>query len=596
MRVLRVNAFTEPVGGGSIDNPKRKSGLEPVAEQEKTADLVDSWSSPGLWERMEPPVSKFSARRSRQDAQELAELCHGSAKDLRAAADELDLDTDLVDPGKVTSFDVRDMSRMGKRQEMRRVFRQFSILSFTCVIMATWEFLLTANTQGLVDGGRAGLFWSYIWTIVGFGTIIASMAEMASMAPTSGGQYHWVSEFAPEKYQKFLSYTTGWLSAMSYQAGNASGFFLAGTIIQCLAMINYPSYSAPNWQSTVCVLAVVVVSGVFNMWFSKFFPILNNISMVLHITGFVAVVVVLWVLAPHPPASEVLLHFTNDGGWPTMGLALMVGQISAIAALGCSDAAAHMSEEVSDAGLSVPRSMMWTFYINGSTGLIFLVSILFAIPSVEDALNDPTGYPFLYIFQLAMPNSNVGTNILTVICVWCLMVGNISFTASCARQAWSLARDRGLPFSEWISRMNTKVHVPMNATILTLACTVLLSMINLGSNAAFNAILSLQLSSLMASYAIAITCILIRKLNDPASLPKARWSLGRLGLPLNFFATGYAIFACFWTFWPNATPIDAESFNWAPVIFIVVIIAAMVTYVVQGRHVYDGPVSLVKRL
>jgi hypothetical protein len=30
-----------------------------------------------------------------------------------------------------------------------------------------------------------------------------------SRAPTSGGQYHWVSEFAPPKYQKFLSYASG---------------------------------------------------------------------------------------------------------------------------------------------------------------------------------------------------------------------------------------------------------------------------------------------------------------------------------------------------------------------------------------------------
>lgn len=31
-------------------------------------------------------------------------------------------------------------------------------------------------------------------------------------APTAGGQYHWVSEFAPRKYQKFLSYITGMYS------------------------------------------------------------------------------------------------------------------------------------------------------------------------------------------------------------------------------------------------------------------------------------------------------------------------------------------------------------------------------------------------
>lgn len=38
-----------------------------------------------------------------------------------------------------------------------------------------------ANTQGLICGGRAGLFWSYIWTFCGYGFLISSLAEMASM-------------------------------------------------------------------------------------------------------------------------------------------------------------------------------------------------------------------------------------------------------------------------------------------------------------------------------------------------------------------------------------------------------------------------------
>lgn len=165
---------------------------------------------------MELPTSKFSTHRSRQEVLNLSEIYHNTtSRNLSASPQNLhkalghgpitasqinlsDLDENdsLFDStlpidvdNCITSFDRYDMSRMGKQQEMRRVFRQFSILSFTCVIMATWEFLLTANTQGLVAGGRAGLFWSYIWTICGFGLIIASMAEMASMAPTSGGQY-----------------------------------------------------------------------------------------------------------------------------------------------------------------------------------------------------------------------------------------------------------------------------------------------------------------------------------------------------------------------------------------------------------------------
>jgi hypothetical protein len=53
-----------------------------------------------------------------------------------------------------------------------------------------------------------------------------------------------------------------------------------------------------------------------------------------------------WVLAPRNTASVVFTQFTDGGGWPSMGLALMVGQITALYACICSDAAAHMSEEI----------------------------------------------------------------------------------------------------------------------------------------------------------------------------------------------------------------------------------------------------------
>ena len=42
-------------------------------------------------------------------------------------------------------------------------------------------------------------------------------AKLACRAPTSGGQYHWVSEFAPRRVQRFLSYMTGkGISSMLY--------------------------------------------------------------------------------------------------------------------------------------------------------------------------------------------------------------------------------------------------------------------------------------------------------------------------------------------------------------------------------------------
>lgn len=51
---------------------------------------------------------------------------------------------------------------------------------------------MTSNTQALLAGGSAGLFWTLVSSYIGQTFIVLSLAEMSSMAPTAGGQYHWV--------------------------------------------------------------------------------------------------------------------------------------------------------------------------------------------------------------------------------------------------------------------------------------------------------------------------------------------------------------------------------------------------------------------
>jgi hypothetical protein len=63
----------------------------------------------------------------------------------------------------------------------QRNYRPLSALSFAVVLTAIWEYLMIACSQGLVNGGTAGLFWSYIWTLIGFMFVGLSLAEMASM-------------------------------------------------------------------------------------------------------------------------------------------------------------------------------------------------------------------------------------------------------------------------------------------------------------------------------------------------------------------------------------------------------------------------------
>ncbi|KAI7182072.1 hypothetical protein KC352_g23257, partial [Hortaea werneckii] len=146
-----------------------------------------------------------------------------------------------------TEHDLCDMKRLGKKQEFKRNFTFWSALGFVSVYMATWEFVLVSLSVGFANGGFTGLFWCFLTTVLCYSTIVASLAEMASMAPTSGGQYHWVSEFAPPEYQRILSYASGWMSTLGWLASVAGSNFVLTTQIEAMVEITRPNFVFENW-------------------------------------------------------------------------------------------------------------------------------------------------------------------------------------------------------------------------------------------------------------------------------------------------------------------------------------------------------------
>ena len=123
---------------------------------------------------------------------------------------------------------------------------------------------------------------------------------------------------------------------------------------------------------------------------------------------------------------------------------------------------------------------------------------------------------------------------------------------------------------------------------VTATFTILLSLINLWSTTAFAAIISLGVIALMATYAISISCFLIKRLRRQP-LPPARWTMGRAGPAVNILALIYTAWAFFWSFWPVEPHPDPETFNWAISVFIAVMLIACFEYVVHGRKHYKGP-------
>lgn len=89
---------------------------------------------------------------------------------------------------------------------------------------------------------------------------LCRIAEMASMYPISGGQYYWTALLAPPRHAKFLSWLTGWLSTLGWQAAASTGTYLGGTIIQSLIVPNDANYEPQRWQATPMLIAVLLLT------------------------------------------------------------------------------------------------------------------------------------------------------------------------------------------------------------------------------------------------------------------------------------------------------------------------------------------------
>ena len=152
---------------------------------------------------------------------------------------------------------------------------------------------------------------------------------MTSMCPTAGSAYHWacisfnpkqthcasanspkVSEFAPPRYQKPLSYVVGWCCCLGWISGIPScGLQLAG-MVQAMVELVYPEATVDHlWQTTLLVFLFVLLTVGFNIFFARHLPLAEGIVLFVHIFAFFAFLLTLWIMADHAPAKQVFTSF-----------------------------------------------------------------------------------------------------------------------------------------------------------------------------------------------------------------------------------------------------------------------------------------------
>ena len=409
----------------------------------------------------------------------------------------------MVNPfkGAVSHHDDEDaLGKLGKKQVLKRRFGFWSLFGFAVCELITWETVLALFSQGFNNGGPVGLVYGFIIAWSSTLSVYTVISELASLAPIAGGQYYWVYMLAPPRWKIFCSYIIGWLTSLAWVATVATETIFAGTILQGLLILDYPDQpNAKLWIGTLLAWMVVCVCVFINSVLPGLLPRFEVFIVVFHISGFIAIIAVLWYFAPHNDSHFVWTTSLNEGGWSTQGLSYCVGFLGNVATFVGADASVHLAEEVANAAVNIPKAVLGSMFLNGAVGFTMMITLLYCLGDVDTVLDTATGYPFIQIFYDAV-QSRAGATAMGAVVLFLTWACAIGITTTASRMTWSFARDRGTPFSDTLAKVSKRNQVPVVAVCACSGLAALLHLIYIGSYTAFNDVVSLTITGFYCSY------------------------------------------------------------------------------------------------
>ncbi|KAI0145490.1 amino acid permease [Xylariaceae sp. FL1272] len=490
--------------------------------------------------------------------------------------------------------DAAGLAHMGHTQELKRSFSTVSMLGLAFAILNTWTALAASISLALPSGGPSAVIWGLVVAGICNMCLAASLAEFLSAYPTAGGQYHWAAIITPQKWSRGVSYVTGWINVSGWVALTATGGLLGSSFILQIATFLHPNYEQQAWHQFLIYVTFAFIALVINAFANRLLPLLNKAAFIWSLAGFIIIsITVLACASPTYQSGEFVYgEFINTTGWPD-GLSWLLGLLQGAFALTGFDAVAHMIEEIPNPQHRGPTVMFACIGIGVFSGFVFLSALLFCVKDINAAIEAPYG-PILQIFYDAT-NNKAGSTALLIFPLVCMLFTSTALLTTSSRMSYAFARDRGLPFSSVFAKVHPTLDVPLNALLWTVGWVVVFGLILLGSSSTFNAITAASVVALGVTYAIPPA---INVLQGRKKLPEDRaFKLnGPLGWICNLVGIAWTLLTTVLFVFPPETPVTSENMNYAVAAFAVILLIAGVTWIVDGRTHYKGPVIDVQGL
>lgn len=427
------------------------------------------------------------------------------------------------------------------------------------------------------------------------------MAEICSAYPTSGGLYYWSAKLAGKKWASLASWVTGWFNIVGQWAATTSVDFSLAQLIQVIILLstggaNGGGYMASKYVVLAIYGFVLILHGLINSlpiqwlsWFGQLGAFWNAVGV------FVLVILIPAVAKERASVEFIFTHFNTDNGMGIRDKAyiLAVGLLMSQYSLIGYDTSAHMTEETKNADRNGPIGIITSVALSTMFGWIYLValtSVMTDIPYLLSPGNDAGGYAIAQALYTTF-HQRYGSGVGGVVCLGVVAVAIFLCGAACvtsnSRMGYAFSRDGAMPFSRVWYRVN-KHEVPLNVVWLSVVVAFVMALTSLGSQVAFQAMVSTATLGLYIAYALPI---FFRVTTARKSFVPGPFHLGRYGIVVGWVAVLWVAIVTVLFSLPVAYPVTEDNFNYTPVAVGGVLFLSVGAWVFHARFWFEGPIT-----
>nr|BFD85976.1 amino acid permease [Streptomyces sp. Xyl84] len=471
---------------------------------------------------------------------------------------------------------------MGYPRKLTRRFKAFDNFAISFTIINIISGIFSSFGFGMNAGGPRILVFGWIGVSVMVLFIGAAMGEVASAYPTSGALYFSAGKLA-KRHKGAWSWFTGWLNFVGQVGGTAATGYAAATFIQAFVALQWSSYRPTAHQTVLITALVIVLQGLANTYTVQLVAVLNRISVWWLLIGMVVIVTAL-VAVPgdHRPVSFVT-HFANNTGFTSGLYGGLLGLLVTSWTFTGFDGSFHMSEETVQATVNAPRGIVRAIACSAVTGLILMLALVYSIRDYAHVAGADAP-PVQILIDALGPGA---AKAMLLIVIGAMLFCGLANLTSNTRQIFAFSRDGAMPGSRWWHSVSPRTRTPVKAVWLAVVCSLALVLPGWWSHTAFTAIVSVNVVGLFLAYAVPI--LLRLRLGD--EFQPGPWHLGRWGRPVGVVAVTWIVLSSVLFMLPQASPITADSFNYAPIALAAVLLVATVWWFATARRRFQGPVS-----